>query len=268
MMTQINTPFNCRISRRNAILDTCQWVIFLRVHDELTLEMVTEEERAAIHGYYCRDPKWDFRQGEGVSARLADLLERNPKRISLAYSIMLTLLGTPILFYGDEFGKTNDEAYYEEMFKKTGIPDSRNFVRGRIDWPRVEKDLQDPASFTFQVHQIVRSLILARKKHKAFARGRLEFVDVMDSTGEITNKVLAYLRTYTKETIYMINNLSNEELEVSFKFYNAIDKPEDIHMYTDLLGQAVTFKEGSGPLEGVHTIRLAPYEHHWILLIQ
>jgi maltose alpha-D-glucosyltransferase/alpha-amylase len=249
-----------------AILDTCQWFIFLRVHDELTLEMVTEEERAAIHGYYCRDPRWDFRQGEGVSARLADLLERNPKRISLAYSIMLTILGTPIIFYGDEFGKPNDDAYYEEMFNKTGIPDSRYFVRGRIDWEKVDKDLRDPASYTFQVHQIVRLLILARKRHKAFARGQIEFVDVLDTSGEVTNKVLAYLRTYSKETIYVMNNLSHEELEVSFKFNNAIEKPADITMYTDLLGQAVTFKEGSGPLEGVQTIRLGPYAHHWILL--
>jgi maltose alpha-D-glucosyltransferase/alpha-amylase len=250
-----------------AIMDTCQWFIFLRVHDELTLEMVTETERAAIHGAYCRDPKWDFRQGEGVSARLADLLERNPKRISLAYSIMLTLVGTPILFYGDEFGKPNDETYYQEMYEKTGIPDSRYYVRGRIDWPKVEKDLQDPASFSFQVHQIVRSLILARKKHKAFARGQLEFVGALDAkTGQVDDRVLAYLRTYSKETIYVMNNLSSEELEVSFKFNSAINKPQDSTLHTDLLGQTLTFKEGSGPLEGVQTIRLAPYAHHWILL--
>jgi maltose alpha-D-glucosyltransferase/alpha-amylase len=249
-----------------AILDTCQWFIFLRVHDELTLEMVTEEERAAIYGYYCRDPRWDFRQSEGVSARLADLLERNPLRISLAYSIMLTLLGTPIIFYGDEFGKPNDEDYYMEMYKKTNIPDSRYFVRGRINWEQTEKDLQDPASYAYRVHQIVRSLILARKKHKAFARGTLEFVNVMDSSGQVTPKVLAYVRSYWKESVFVMNNLSNEELEVSFKFPSSIEFVDN--MYTDLLGETVAFKQGSDALEGQMVVRLPPYKHYWFLLNQ
>jgi len=246
-----------------AILDSCQWFIFLRVHDELTLEMVTEDERKAIHDYYCRDKRWDFRQGEGISARLADLLEKNPARISLAYSIMFTLLGTPIIFYGDEFGKTNDYEYYEEMFKKTGIADTRYMVRGRIDWDIIEKELQDPASYTFRVHQIVRSLILSRKKNKVFARGSLEFVDTVDwSTGEVTDKVLAYLRSYTDETIYVINNLSNEEIEISFQFFPAVEI-QDKQQFSDLLGQYATFKEKEG---GQTTIILPPYRHYWIPL--
>ena len=75
-----------------------QWFMFLRLHDELTLEMVTPEDRAIIHGHYCKDKRWDFRVGEGISARLAELLDRDPRKIGLAYSIMLALPGTPIIY--------------------------------------------------------------------------------------------------------------------------------------------------------------------------
>lgn len=103
------------------IPDNAQWFTFLRCHDELSLELVyvTEQDRALIHQNYCHDSQWDFRKGEGISARLAELMKRNPDKIALTYSIMLTLPGTPIIYYGDEYGKLNDQAYYEEQIIKT-----------------------------------------------------------------------------------------------------------------------------------------------------
>ena len=97
------------------IMSENQWFMFLRLHDELTLEMVTPEDRAIIHGHYCKDPRWDFRVGEGISARLAELLDRNPDKIGLAYSIMLTLPGTPIIYYGDEYGKSASWLLIQEI---------------------------------------------------------------------------------------------------------------------------------------------------------
>jgi len=93
-----------------------QWFTFLRCHDELSLELVyvTEEDRKFIHEHYCRKQQWDFRLGQGISARLAELMEHDPSRIGLIYSIMLSLPGTPVIYYGDEFGKLNDEDYYRE----------------------------------------------------------------------------------------------------------------------------------------------------------
>ena len=104
------------------IPETAQWFTFLRCHDELSLELVyvSEEDRKYIHNNYCLKPEWDFRLGQGISARLSELMQRNPQKIALAYSIMLTLPGTPIIYYGDEFGKVNDENYYKEMIKHTG----------------------------------------------------------------------------------------------------------------------------------------------------
>ena len=124
---------------------------FLRVHDELSLELVyvSEEDRQYIHSRYCLDPKWDFRLGEGISARLSELMQRNPDKIALSYSLMLTLTGTPVIYYGDEFGKLNDETYYNEQIRLTGKDDTRFLVRGRIDWDQLEADLSDENNFHF-----------------------------------------------------------------------------------------------------------------------
>ncbi|MDD5695997.1 MAG: alpha-amylase family glycosyl hydrolase, partial [Bacteroidales bacterium] len=99
------------------IPDNAQWFTFLRCHDELSLELVyvTEEDRRYIHEHYCKKPEWDFRLGQGISARLSELMDRDPDKIGMIFSIMLTLPGTPVIYYGDEFGKTNDELYYQEM---------------------------------------------------------------------------------------------------------------------------------------------------------
>jgi len=112
-----------------------QWLTFLRCHDELSLELVyvTEEDRKYIHDNYCTHPEWDFRKGQGISARLSELMGRNPGKMALIYSIMLTLPGTPVIYYGDEFGKFNDEEYYREQIKLTGKDDTRFLVRGKID---------------------------------------------------------------------------------------------------------------------------------------
>ena len=125
------------------IPENCQWVSFLRCHDELTLEMVTPEERKLIYDHYVQDPLWDFREGEGISARLATLLKDDPRQINLLNAILLTLVGTPVVYYGDELAKGNDRAYYDRLVEQSGYQDSRYLVRGPIDWEQAERDLQD-----------------------------------------------------------------------------------------------------------------------------
>jgi len=107
--------------------ESAQWFTFLRCHDELSLELVyvSEEDRKYIHEHYCHRPEWDFRLGQGISARLSELMKRNPEKIALAFSIMLSLPGTPVLYYGDEFGKVNDKTYYQEQKMITGKNDTR-----------------------------------------------------------------------------------------------------------------------------------------------
>ncbi|GMT44979.1 MAG: trehalose synthase [bacterium] len=193
-----------------------QWLTFLRVHDELSLELVyvSEEDRKYIHENYCHKPEWDFRVGEGISARLSELFQQDVRKIGLAYSLMLTITGSPVVYYGDEFGKLNDEDYYHEQIKLNGKDDTRFLVRGRIDWKKLETDLKDSENFHARVYQMIKSLLNTRKEHTAFGRGTTKFIDAQDVDGKQLEQVLAYLRSTSGENILILNNLSGKTVEV------------------------------------------------------
>jgi maltose alpha-D-glucosyltransferase/alpha-amylase len=197
------------------IPDNAQWFTFLRCHDELSLELVyvTEQDRALIHQNYCHNPQWDFRKGEGISARLAELMKRNPDKIALAYSIMLTLPGTPIIYYGDEYGKLNDQAYYEEQIRKTKKDDTRFLVRGKIDWETLENDLETPNSFASQVFHKISKMVNIRKDIKAFGRGQIEWLEALKPDGTKNNSLLVYIRKTNEERFLIIQNLSSSKQE-------------------------------------------------------
>ncbi len=191
-----------------------QWFTFLRCHDELSLELVyvTEEERKYIHQQYCLKPEWNFRLGEGISARLSELMQRDERRILLAYSIILTLPGTPVIYYGDEFGKFNDEAYYNDMIHLTGKDDTRFLVRGKIDWDQLAQNLQDPENFSSRIYQKLKLMLHVRNQHKTFGRGSIEFVTMP----EIENgKVLAFIRSFGSEKWLIIHNMTDQALPLS-----------------------------------------------------
>ncbi len=199
-----------------------QWFTFLRCHDELSLELVyvNEEDRAYIHQNYCHQKEWDFRLGEGISARLAELFKFDVQKISLAYSLMLSLPGTPVIYYGDEFGKANDKKYYDEMIKMTGKDDTRFLVRGKIDWEDVEKQLANENSFNAQVFKRLKKLLNTRKKYKAFGRGNIEY---LSNPQETTNHCLIFKRKYKEEELLIIHNLSKQEQLFAFQANNSVD---------------------------------------------
>lgn len=225
-----------------------QWFTFLRLHDELTLEMVTPEDRAIIHGHYCKDPRWDFRVGEGISARLAELLDRNPAKISLAYSIMLTLTGTPIIYYGDEFGRLNDEDFYAQFKLETGKDDTRYFVRGPLNWEKTEAELTDKHSLTAQVYRSIRQQLHVRARWPVFGRGKREWaiLEISPRTGH-EKPVLAYFRSMPGQRVLVLNNLSEHEVTIK-----AIDDPNT--EFTDLF---------NGKTMGA-PFTLAPYSFLWL----
>lgn len=198
------------------IPEISQWLTFLRVHDELSLELVyvSEEDRKFIHENYCLQPEWNFRVGEGISARLSELMQRNPAKIGLAYSLMLTLTGTPVVYYGDEFGKLNDVQYYEEQIKLTGKDDTRFLVRGRIDWENFDINLLDENNFHTQVFTMIKDMLNRRSEFKVFGRGETIFLDMFDENGSKTDKALAYKRIFEEEEMIIINNMSAKNLEV------------------------------------------------------
>ena len=194
-----------------------QWFTFLRVHDELSLELVyvSEQDRKFIHDNYCHSPEWDFRMGEGISARLSELMQRDERKIALAYSLMLTLVGSPVVYYGDEFGKLNDEKYYAEQIKLTGKDDTRFLVRGRIDWNKLETNLKDENNFHTRVYQTIKEMLNTRKQFNVFGRGTTEFIETSDLITGKNNNVLSYLRVYNNVKVLVVNNLSKQEVHIT-----------------------------------------------------
>ena len=219
-----------------------QWFTFLRCHDELSLELVyvSEEERKFIHQSYCRKPEWDFRLGEGISARLSELMERDERRILLAYSIILTLPGTPVIYYGDEFGKFNDEAYYNETIQITGKDDTRFLVRGKIDWNELEENLSNPESFSSQIYFKLKKMLHLRNQHKTFGRGEVEFIQL---PGITDGSLLAFTRSLKGEKWLIIHNMTDKK--VDFKLPDFATK-----------GTSAFGNSASGQLE--------PYAFNWI----
>ncbi|MBL7104912.1 MAG: alpha-glucosidase C-terminal domain-containing protein [Bacteroidales bacterium] len=234
------------------IPDTAQWFTFLRCHDELSLELVyvSEEDRKYIHENYCHKPEWNFRLGQGISARLSELFDRNPQKIALAYSIMLTLPGTPIIYYGDEFGKLNDEEYYKEMIKLTGKDDTRFLVRGKIDWEMVEKELQNPDSLSSHVFCQVKKMVNTRNQFKCFGRGGIEWVDMFDKDGNKIPEVLSYIRNCKNEKVLVLNNLSEKEISTDVDILTKNTRK-------DMLGRNITFDKKNQMV-------IKPCAYYWI----
>jgi maltose alpha-D-glucosyltransferase/alpha-amylase len=190
-----------------------QWFTFLRCHDELSLELVyvTENDRKYIHENYCHEPEWDFRLGEGISARLANLMKFDHRKIGLAYSMMLSLPGTPVIYYGDEFGKENDQQYYKEMAEMVGKDDTRFLVRGKINWELRLQQLNDPSSFQSKVFNRLQQMLHIRNQHKAFGRGSIEFLEFEDDGGNPTPHLLAFARKFEDEHLLIVHNLSDKQ---------------------------------------------------------
>lgn len=196
------------------IPDSCQWFMFLRCHDELTLEMVTPEERKFIYDYYVKDRRWDFREGEGISSRLANLFNFDARRILQANAIMMSLPGTPIIYYGDEYGKGNDHDYYDKTSLETGYPDSRYLVRGPMDWSAIAEEMSNAESLAYKLYNGLKEMLEVRKSYKAFSRGGLEFVAI-DSVGSNKECILSFYRSYEDIKILCLYNLSAEPILVS-----------------------------------------------------
>ena len=197
------------------IPESCQWALFLRNHDELTLEMVTNDERDYMYLAYSADPR--MRINLGIRRRLAPLMDNNRRRIELLNSLLFSFPGTPVIYYGDEIGM-GDNIYLGD----------RNGVRTPMQWSpdrnagfsratparlyspvimdpvwgyeaiNVEAQQSDPSSLL----SWMRNMIALRKLFRVFGRGTLEFLNPPN------RKILAYLRRYEGEQILCVANLS------------------------------------------------------------
>lgn len=197
------------------IPETCQWAIFLRNHDELTLEMVTDSERDYLWQVYAAERR--ARINLGIRRRLSPLLERDRRRIELMNSLLFSMPGTPIIYYGDEIGMGDNIHLGDRDGVRTPMqwsPD-RNGGFSRADPERlvlpaimdslygysavnVESQRRDPHSLL----NWTRRMLAVRRRHKAFGRGSLRFLYPKN------RKVLAYVREYEGETILCVANLA------------------------------------------------------------
>jgi maltose alpha-D-glucosyltransferase/alpha-amylase len=194
---------------------TCQWALFLRNHDELTLEMVTDEERDYMYQVYAADPQ--MRLNLGIRRRLAPLVENSRRRVELLNSLLFSLPGTPIVYYGDEVGMGDNIYLGDRNGVRTPMQWSsdRNGGFSRSDPARlVAPPIMDPVygyqainveaqeRYPFSLLTWMKRLIAMRKQHRVFGRGSLEFVACPN------RKVLAYLRRDDRETILAVVNLA------------------------------------------------------------
>ena len=249
------------ISGRTPFLrETNQWGIFLRNHDELTLEMVTEDERQWMWEQYAPDAR--MRLNMGIRRRLAPLLDNDRRKIELAHSMLFTLPGSPIMYYGDEIG----------MGDNIWLPD-RNGVRTPMQWnaesnsgfsdapghslysPIIDDEDYGPAQVNAEIQRddessmwnIIRRMIAARKEHRAFGWGEFEWIDCKNES------IAAYRRSFEGETILVLQNLSDQSQKFSY------NTGRSHKVQTDLL----TNKE-YGSEKGKISLELNPYQYLWL----
>ncbi len=246
------------------IPDNCQWAIFLRNHDELTLEMVTDSERDYLWNTYASDRR--ARINLGIRRRLAPLMQRDRRRVELMNALLLTMPGTPVLYYGDEIG----------MGDNIHLGD-RDGVRTPMQWSPDRNggfSRADPASLTLppvmdplygyeavnveaqerDPHSLVnwlKRMLAVRGEHQAFGRGTQRFLRPAN------RKILAYLREWDGESILIVANLSRTAQAVELDLSEFSGRTP-----VELTGHTAFPQIGQLP----YLLTLPPYASYWFLL--
>ncbi|HEY8705652.1 MAG TPA: alpha-glucosidase C-terminal domain-containing protein, partial [Gaiellaceae bacterium] len=203
------------LAQTPAIPDTSQWALFLRNHDELTLEMVTDEERDYMYAEYAKDPRMKINLG--IRRRLAPLLEGGRDEIELMHAILFSLPGSPVLYYGDEIGM-GDNVYLGDRdgvrtpMQWTG---DRNAGFSRADWAQlylqplmdpvygyqavnIEAQLRTPTSLLRWVHRF----IALRKEHPVFGLGTYEALRSENL------RIFAHIRRWEEDVVLCVHNVA------------------------------------------------------------
>jgi maltose alpha-D-glucosyltransferase/alpha-amylase len=248
------------------IPEHCQWGLFLRNHDELTLEMVTAEERDYMYQSYAADPR--MRINVGIRRRLAPLVENSRRRIELLNSLLFSLPGTPVIYYGDEIGMGDNIYLGDRNGVRTPMqwsPD-RNGGFSRADPARLYAPLiMDPVygyesvnveaqsrSLSSQLNATKR-LISVRKSTLAFGRGTMTFIRPANRS------VLAYVRQYRDEVILCVANLSRAAQATEL----------DLTPWKDRIPQEMLGRTRFPPIgELPYMITLGPYGFYWFQLTE
>ncbi len=246
------------------IPENCQWAIFLRNHDELTLEMVTDKERDYMYQMYVGDPR--ARVNVGIRRRLAPLMDNEIDKIKLMNSLLLSMPGSPIIYYGDEIGMGDNFFLGDRNGVRTPMqwsPD-RNAGFSRADPQRlylppimdtvygyesvnVEAQLRGRASLLNWMQRV----LALRKNHQAFGRGKLVFLHPRN------RKILAYFRLYEDDVILCVTNLSRaaQAVELDLSAYKGF-------VPVELMGRAAFPPIGELP----YLLTLPGHNYYWFKL--
>src|ERR1700733_9232938 len=257
-------PITDIMAQTPAIPDNCQWGLFLRNHDELTLEMVSDDERDYMYLAYSADPR--MRINIGIRRRLAPLVDNNRRRIELLNSLLFSLPGTPIIYYGDEIGMGDNIYLGDRNGVRTPMqwtPD-RNGGFSRADPARLyAPTIMDPVYGYESVNVEAQSrslssllsatkrLISVRKSTLAFGRGTMTFIR------PVNRSVLAYVRQYKDEVILCVANLSRSAQATELDLSAWKDR-----VPLEMLGRTNFPAIGELP----YMITLAPYGFYWFQL--
>lgn len=245
------------------------WALFLRVHDELTLEMVSPEVREIIFENLV-DKGASFRKGFGVAGRLANFLDKNPDRIEQAFSILLSLPGIPIIYYGDEVGVANNFANAQKAAKlraknknsKSNLLssfDSRDINRGEVPKKLFYGSTKGYYEFNSKVYDKVRNLILLRKSYPVMTNGDLELIKTAQPSS------FSYLRSNKQQQILVINNLSARKLITDITVPKTYIKDENITSLKNLIN-GTNIKVNLSSENNTMHLKLKPYQTVWIEL--
>jgi maltose alpha-D-glucosyltransferase/alpha-amylase len=257
-------PISDIIRQTPAIPENCQWAIFLRNHDELTLEMVTDKERDLLWSTYAADRR--ARLNLGIRRRLAPLLEHDRNRIELMNMLLLSMPGTPVIYYGDELGMGDNYHLGDRDGVRTPMqwsPDRNGGFSRASPENLVLPSIMNPfygfevinveaqAGDQFSLLNWTRRMLTVRKRHKSFGRGTLRFLYPGN------RKVLAYLREFEDETILCVCNVSRviQAVELDLSTFNG-------RIPVDLSGGSTFPPIGQLP----YLLTLPPFAFYWFIL--
>jgi maltose alpha-D-glucosyltransferase/alpha-amylase len=259
---EVRTPIVEILAQTPEIPSTSQWGLFLRNHDELTLEMVTDDERDYMYSEYAHDPR--MRVNIGIRRRLAPLLDNSRRRQELLHSLLFSMPGTPILYYGDEIGMGDNIYLGDRNGVRTPMQwnGDRNAGFSRADPQALYLPLVIDPVYHYQSVNVeaqrrsassllnwMRRLIAIRKRYPVFGRGTIEFLHPTNLA------VLAYLRIDEDQTVLVVNNLS--------RFVQPVEL--DLHEYAGSVPIEL-FGETAFPRIGAETpyfLSLGPHTFYW-----
>nr|BFE56678.1 maltose alpha-D-glucosyltransferase [Dactylosporangium thailandense] len=220
-------PISEILAHTPQIPGNCQWGIFLRNHDELTLEMVTDEERDYMYAEYAKDPR--MRANVGIRRRLAPLLENDRNQIELFTALLLSLPGSPVLYYGDEIGMGDNIWLGDRDGVRTPMqwtPDrNAGFSQanpGRLYLPAIQDHVYGYQSVNVEAQREsstsvlnwTRTMLQVRRRHEAFAAG--EFREL----GGSNPSILAFVRVHGDDVVLCVNNLSRFPQPIELNLQN------------------------------------------------